>query len=200
MSLPKRPSPSNSETVTQFKRPRAFLVHDTSAVVRQQDQDEQEAVGRARDHEEIRGHESGRCDSLRTTAMSAMAAGVAESCIWRRWPGRPRCQVSGVRRGCEARPRAEFASDIVRISLRTTSGTVGRPVRPQLFQVQNKRKPRRCRAMTVAGLTMTRAVRHRVHRRDNQTQGQRSTFVTGSRRGIVRCSTSSWCRNARTSS
>ena len=97
-------------------------------------------------------------------------------------------------------PQSGFASDIVRIRVRTASGTVGRPVRPRLFQVQNKRKPRRCHAMTVAGLTMTSAVRHPVHRRDNQTQSHRSTFVRGSRRGIVRCSTSSWCRNARISS
>ena len=33
-------------------------------------------------------------------------------------------------------------------------GTAGRPVRCRLFQVQNRRKPRRCHARTVSGLTM----------------------------------------------
>ena len=35
-------------------------------------------------------------------------------------------------------PQSGFASDIVRISVRTVSGTVGHPVRWRLFQVQNK--------------------------------------------------------------
>ena len=34
------------------------------------------------------------------------------------------------------------------------SGHAGRPVRRRLFQVQNRRKPRRCQATTVSGLTM----------------------------------------------
>jgi hypothetical protein len=97
-------------------------------------------------------------------------------------------------------PHSGFASDIVRISVRTASGTVGRPVRRRLFQVQSNRKPRRCHAMTVSGLTMTSAVRHSVQMRDSQTQSHRSAFARRTRRGLVRCSTCSWCRNASTSS
>ena len=97
-------------------------------------------------------------------------------------------------------PQSGFACDIVRISARTSSGTVGRPVRRRLFHVQNNRKPRRCQAMTVSGWTMTSAVRHPVQTRDSQTQSHRSAFASRNRRGRVRCSTCSWWRNASTSS
>jgi hypothetical protein len=60
-------------------------------------------------------------------------------------------------------PQSGFASDIVRIGVRTASGTVGGPVRRRLFHVQSKRKPRRCQAMIVSsGLTMASAVRYSV--------------------------------------
>src|SRR6516164_3687371 len=45
-------------------------------------------------------------------------------------------------------------------------GTDGRPRRRQLFHVQRRRKPRRCQAMRVSGLTMTTAVRPLRHTRD----------------------------------
>jgi hypothetical protein len=45
-------------------------------------------------------------------------------------------------------PHSGFAADIVRISVRTSRGTVGRPTRRRLFQVQNRRNPWRCQAMT----------------------------------------------------
>jgi hypothetical protein len=41
--------------------------------------------------------------------------------------------------------------DISRINARMSAGTPGRPVRCRLFHVQNRRKPRRCQASTVAG-------------------------------------------------
>jgi hypothetical protein len=41
--------------------------------------------------------------------------------------------------------------EISRINARTSWGTVGRPVRCRLFQVQNRRKSRRCHATTVSG-------------------------------------------------
>ena len=47
--------------------------------------------------------------------------------------------------------------------LRTSGGTPGRPSRRRLFHVQKSRKPRRCQARTVSGLTitMTSAIRPR---------------------------------------
>jgi hypothetical protein len=61
------------------------------------------------------------------------------------------------------RPPQGFAVDMSRISARTSCGTAGRPVRCRLFHVQNKRKPRRCHATTVSGLTMYTAERQPHH-------------------------------------
>ena len=97
-------------------------------------------------------------------------------------------------------PQRGFAFAMVRISVRTSAGTVGRPMRRRLFQAHHRWKPRRCHAMTVSGLTMTSAVRHSVQMPESRIQSQRSTFVSRNRRGRVRCSTCSWCRNASTSS
>ena len=63
-----------------------------------------------------------------------------------------------------------FVTDRVRTNARTLAGTVGRPVR-RLFHLQNRGKPCRCHAMTVSGLPMTSAARHRVHARDSHTRG-----------------------------
>jgi len=53
---------------------------------------------------------------------------------------------------CEAQ---EFSRHILRIRSRTSREMVGRPGLPlRTFQVQNKRKPARCQATTVSGLTM----------------------------------------------
>jgi hypothetical protein len=79
------------------------------------------------------------------------------------------------------------------------SGYSGRP-RRRLFQAHQSRKPRRCQAITVSGLTITSAVRHPVRAREIPTQSHRSTFVSRNRRGRVRCSTCSWCCRASTSS
>jgi hypothetical protein len=77
-------------------------------------------------------------------------------------------EVAGVRVAARYLPRATVAGDfydvvaldMVRIRKRTSAGTAGLPVRPRLFQVHRTRKPCRCHAMTVSGLTMTSAVRH----------------------------------------
>jgi hypothetical protein len=53
-----------------------------------------------------------------------------------------------------------FSLHILRISARTSGEMMGRPGWPQrTFQVQNRRNPARCHAMTVSGLTMVSAER-----------------------------------------
>jgi hypothetical protein len=79
-------------------------------------------------------------------------------------------------------PQSELASAILRINKRTSDGMVGRPRRRRLFQVQKSRKPRRCHARTVSGLTMTTAARHSFQRFDSQTHNIRSACVSRSRR------------------
>jgi len=174
-------------------------VPDASPIVGEEHQDEQEAAGRGRDHEEI-----GRYD-------------LADVIPQERPPGlrgrlAPAPHVSRDRRLTDVEPEfQQFAMNprrpptrvrpaIARISVRTSAGTVGRPIRRRLFQAHHSRKPRRCQAMTVSGLTMTNAVRHPVEMRESRLQSQRSAFASRNRRGRVRCSTYSWCRNARTSS
>jgi hypothetical protein len=67
---------------------------------------------------------------------------------------------------------------MVRIRFRTSCETVGRPVLPcRIFQVQNKRKPLRCQAMTVSGLTTTSAERQSAQTPDNHAHNTRSTTV-----------------------
>ena len=76
----------------------------------------------------------------------------------------------------------------------------GRLRRRRLFQAQKSRKPRRCQARTVSGLTMTTAARHPFQSFDSQTHSIRSAAVSRSRWGRDRFITWSWCRNARISS
>ena len=54
--------------------------------------------------------------------------------------------------------RRILARHPVRISVRTSGGTDGRPLRRRLFQVQKTRKPSRCQAMTVSSFAITGAV------------------------------------------
>jgi len=97
-------------------------------------------------------------------------------------------------------PQSGFSRLILRISLRISFDTGGRPVWPlRTFQVQNSRNPLRCHAMTVAGLTMRRAERHSARAPQSQAHKHRSNrfsfgFFT------ERCSTPSWWRRARISS
>ena len=74
-----------------------------------------------------------------------------------------------------------FAADMLRIRVRTSRGTDGRPIRPRLFQLQNERKAWRCQAMTVSGLTMTTAARQSFQARDSQIHSRRSARASRSR-------------------
>src|SRR5438132_656779 len=55
----------------------------------------------------------------------------------------------------------------------TSGATVGRPVRRRLFQVQNKRKPRRSQAMTVSGSTITSTARQSFETRERHIDEKR---------------------------
>jgi hypothetical protein len=55
-----------------------------------------------------------------------------------------------------------------------SAGVLGRLVRRRLFNVQNRRNPRRCHATTVAGFTRTNDARQPVHVREKHTQSRRS--------------------------
>jgi hypothetical protein len=134
------------------------------------------------------------------SASFARAAGADDRCISPRSLERRRSQSFSSSPCMRGSPQRGLASAIVRISERTSAATVGRPVRRRLFQVHQNWKPRRCHAMTVYGLTIRSAVRHSVQTRDSTIQRQRSVVVRRSRRGRARCSTCSWCCNARISS
>ena len=99
-------------------------------------------------------------------------------------------------RGSEAHPRADSRWTARGSGARTSGGTAGRPVRCRLFQVQNRRKPRRCHAMTVSGLTMCRAERQPRHDRESHAHSIRSTRVKRRRGRRDRFTTASWCRSA----
>src|SRR5467141_1916375 len=67
-------------------------------------------------------------------------------------------------------PQPGFSRHILRIKSRTSREMTGRPGWPRrTFQVQNKRKPARCQATTVSGLTMASAERQSRQRRDRST-------------------------------
>src|SRR5215471_4612695 len=88
----------------------------------------------------------------------------------------------------------------VRIRSRTSCETVGLPVVPcRTFQVQNNRKPLRCQAMTVSGLTMTSVDRQSAQALDNHAQKTRSAIVNLGRFLAEQRSTPIWCRSARIS-
>ena len=75
-------------------------------------------------------------------------------------------------------PQVGFSRDILRISSRVSRAIAGRPGCPRrTFQVQNKRKPLRCQATTVSGLTMTNAERQSRHIRDSEAQRRRSMEI-----------------------
>ena len=64
-------------------------------------------------------------------------------------------------------------------------------VAPGLFHLRYKRKPWRCQARTVSGLTITSVVRQADHDVDSHAHSQRSVFLRCNRRGRDRCSTCS---------
>ncbi len=71
-------------------------------------------------------------------------------------------------------PQRGLARLIFRIRFRTSLDTEGRPSRWRLFQFQYSRKPLRCQAMTVSGLTMSKVDRQSFHKRESQTHRTRS--------------------------
>jgi hypothetical protein len=77
----------------------------------------------------------------------------------------------------------------------------GRPGWPRrTFQVQNRRKPARCQATTVSGLTMASAECQSRQRWDRQIHNRRSTEVNFGRLFADLRSTPIWWRRARFSS
>ena len=94
-------------------------------------------------------------------------------------------------------PHSGFPRLSRRIRSRTSFETAGLPGFPRrVFHVQNSRKPLRCQAITVSGLTITSADRQSSHTRDNQTHKNRSVGANFAR-FTDRCKTPSWCRRAR---
>jgi len=107
----------------------------------------------------------------------------------------PRLSNSPWMRGA---PQSGLARLMLRMRSRTFRGMSGLPGRTfLLFQVQYRRKPLRCQAITVSGLTITRAERQPVHRRESQTHKRRSPGFRGSRLRPPRRRTLIWWRRAR---
>jgi hypothetical protein len=79
-------------------------VLDASPIVGEKHQDEQKAVGRGRDDEEIGCHDL--ADSVGRCAKFVMEAGTGEVYISRRSPERRRSRASAVRHESAARPNA----------------------------------------------------------------------------------------------
>jgi hypothetical protein len=101
----------------------------------------------------------------------------------RRSPDTRRSRASAVRRESAARPKRVRLRH--RANQRADVRRHGRSMRRRLFQAHHNRKPRRCQAMTVSGLTITSAVRHPVQMRESRPQSQRSVFASRNRRGHV---------------
>ncbi|MCU1293437.1 MAG: hypothetical protein JWP08_2287 [Bryobacterales bacterium] len=79
-------------------------------------------------------------------------------------------------------PQPGFPRLMRRISSRISRDTAGRPGLPRhTFQVQNIRHALRCQAMTVPGLTMTKAERHSVHTRESPIHNRRSELFNSRR-------------------
>jgi hypothetical protein len=96
-------------------------------------------------------------------------------------------------------PQSGLSRHNRRIRTRTSCGTTGLPALPRrISHVQNKRKPLRCQAITVSGLTMTRADRQSYQTLHSHAQSRRSAGLSLGR-FTERCRTLSWCRSARLS-
>ncbi len=98
-------------------------------------------------------------------------------------------------------PQMGFSRHILRIRSLASREMTSRPGCPRrTFHVQNRRKPLRCQAKTVSGVTMDCVERQSRHRRDRQTQSRRSAEVNLGRVLADRLSTPIWWRRARFSS
>ena len=96
-------------------------------------------------------------------------------------------------------PHRVFSRDIRRTRWRISLDTGGRPgFLRRDFHVQKSLNPLRCQAMTVSGLTITRAWRQPGHRQDRMTQKTLSAFRSDGR-GLFRFRTATCCRRARIS-
>ena len=98
-------------------------------------------------------------------------------------------------------PQPGFSRHILRIRSRVSRARTGRPGCPRrTFQVQNRRKPLRCQAKTVSGLTIASVECQPLQRRDRQTQSRRSTGVNFGRFFADLRSAPIWWRRATFSS
>ena len=96
-------------------------------------------------------------------------------------------------------PHRVFSRDIRRTRWRISLDTGGRPgFLRRDFHVQKSLNPLRCQAMTVSGLTITRAWRQPGHRQDRMTQKTLSA-IRRDGRGLFRFRTDTCCRRARIS-
>jgi hypothetical protein len=90
-------------------------------------------------------------------------------------------------------PQEGFSLHILQISARTSGEMMGRPGWPQrTFQVQNRRNPARCQAMTISGLPMVSAECQPRQRRDRQIHNRRSAEVNLGRFAAALRSTPIW--------
>ena len=90
-------------------------------------------------------------------------------------------------------PQSGLSRLIRRIKSCTSRGTTGRPIRPRrTFQVQNRRNPFRCHAITVSGRTIVRAERQLLQILERRTHNSRSAEVNFGRFLAERCRMPIW--------
>jgi hypothetical protein len=158
-------------------------VNNTPTVVRQDDQHEQESISDRGHDQEIGGHDL--LDMIRQESLpllgrwSSVPAHVLRDCGLADVDAE--LQEFSVDSWCAPERvgfchRANQQADVRRDDRST-------PRQRRLFQVQKSRKPRRCQARTVSGLTMTTAARHSFQSFDSHTHSIRSARVSRSRCG-----------------
>jgi hypothetical protein len=96
-------------------------------------------------------------------------------------------------------PQPTLSRAISRMRMRIAASVRGRPPRVRLVHLQYRANPLRCQRITVAGCTITKAVRHSGHTRASTTQNERSARLSLGRFAWRR-RTASCCRRARFSS
>ena len=117
----------------------------------------------------------------------------------RRSVRRRQSRASAVHHGILGAPQIGFSLAKRRISSRTSSLILGLPLRRRDRQRQYNRKPARCQATTVSGLTIRSTSFQPDQKRRRRIQNSRSQEFKGGR-GRFRFRTASCCRSARTSS
>jgi hypothetical protein len=169
-------------------------VNHAPAVVRENDQHEQQPARRRRHDQEVRRHQLRHMVVEEGTPRLRRWLSLSDHVLRDRrlTDVDSELQELAVVRGA---PHSGLASDIERIRVRTSDDSAGLPT-CRLFWAQARRKSCRCQPTTVSGLTMTMALRHRGQTRDNNTQSNRSDRRSGTRAGRDRSWTWSWCRKA----